>query len=290
MVIEKPIFIIGTGRCGSTIFHEIFSYHPNVSFLTGLCDSYPEKLWLNRMLIRTIDIPILRYISRKKSIPSEAWDFWQHYDKSFGRPCRDLLKEDVTNKTESIIRKAMSEIPTKKRNRLLIKITGWPRMGYLKKIFPDAKFIHVLRDGRAVANSLLNVDFWWGWGGPQNWRWGEFTPNQKEEWEKYGQSFVVLAGILWKLLLDALEEAKQTIEPADFLEIKYEDLCWQPIETFLLVAKFCELQWSSGFESVIRSSRLKNTNSKWQEELTDYQKKILNECLRDYLEKYGYQI
>ncbi len=92
-----------------------------------------------------------------------------------------------------------------KRNRLLVKITGWPRLGYLHEIFPDAKFIHVVRDGRAVVNSLINVDWWDGWKGPQNWRWGDLDLSQTDEWEKYGKSFVVLAGIQLKIIMNALE-------------------------------------------------------------------------------------
>ena len=44
MKIEKPIFIIGTGRCGSTIFYEIFSYHPNISWSSGALDIFPKKI------------------------------------------------------------------------------------------------------------------------------------------------------------------------------------------------------------------------------------------------------
>ena len=77
----------------------------------------------------------------------------------------------------------MKQLLVRKRNRLLIKITGWPRIGYLNEIFSDAKFIHILRDGRAVANSLINVEFWRGWQCPQNWRFGRLTEKQQKEWE-----------------------------------------------------------------------------------------------------------
>lgn len=60
----------------------------------------------------------------------------------------------------------LSKTLTKKRNRLLFKITGWPRVGFLHEIFEDAKFIHLIRDGRAVAYSLLQQPWWEGWRGP----------------------------------------------------------------------------------------------------------------------------
>jgi hypothetical protein len=95
----------------------------------------------------------------------------------FRRPCRDLLPQDVTLKKKEAIQNVVAQMLTRKRNRLVVKITGWPRIGFLKEIFPDAKFIHILRDGRAVANSYINVPFWWGWRGLANWRWGPLTPS-----------------------------------------------------------------------------------------------------------------
>ncbi len=40
----------------------------------------------------------------------------------------------------------MSEITTEKRDRLLLKITGCPRIGFLSEIFEDMRFIYVVRD------------------------------------------------------------------------------------------------------------------------------------------------
>lgn len=289
MDIKKPIFIIGTGRCGSTIFHRLFSRHPNFAWLSPLCDRFPDKPWINRLLMRAIDLPLLQTPLFNRIKPGEAYNLWDYYVKGFSTPCRDLRSDDVSVKNRHVINKFLSKLLTKKRNRLLVKITGWPRITYLKGCFPDAKFIHVIRDGRAVANSILNVSFWWGWRGPQNWRWGELSREYNQEWEDHQRSFVALAAIQWKILMDATEETKKSIPADDFLEIKYEDLCDDPLTTFKTAAEFSELDWTPKFEKEIKKQKIKNTNHKWQAELTEGQKTILNQVLSRHLVKYGYE-
>lgn len=126
---------------------------------------------------------------------------------------------DVAHKTRHDVTIAMKETLTTRKYRLLIKITGWSRIGFLSNIFPTAKFIHLIRDGRAVANSLVNVDWWSGWKGPQNLRWGKLTPTQEEEWKTHNKSFIALVAIEWKILLDAVEDAKKFINHENFLVV-----------------------------------------------------------------------
>lgn len=286
--VEKPIFIVGTGRCGSTILHHVLSYHDHVAWLSRVCDMRPSRPQTNRWALRTLDLPLLSRYLRKLIYPAEAYRFWSHYFPGFVQPCRDLLKEDVTLKVKADIRNVMAQMLTRKRHRLLIKITGWPRIGFLKEIFPDAKFIHVYRDGRAVVNSMLHVFFWSGWHGPSGWRWGELSPAQRKKWVEYDRSFVALAAIEWEMLMAAQEQAKHRIASEDLLEIRYEDMCADPVATLQHAIAFSDLAWSPSFESVVRNTSFANTNHKWRKQLSEAQQNILEECLSDTLRDYGY--
>lgn len=195
MRIRKPIFVIGDGRSGSTVFHDMLANHPNVAWLSGLCDRNPAKISRNRLLLRVVDYPILGTLVKRRFKPTEAYRFWDYYSKGFSAPCRDLLHGDVTVAAKQRLQSVLAKTLTPKRDRLLVKVTGWPRIGFLREVFEDAKFVHIMRDGRSVSNSMLNVPWWWGWRGPQNWRWGELTPAEEQEWEAQGKSFVALAGI-----------------------------------------------------------------------------------------------
>ena len=276
MEVKKPIFIVGVGRSGSTIFNKVFSEHPQAAWISArLLDMLPAKPQANRWLLNMVDYPVVGPFLKNRFQPGEGYGFWEYHCPGFSEPCRDLLPLDVTNKHKKKIAQLMSQITTAKRNRLLIKITGWPRIGFLHEIFPDAKFIHISRDNRGVINSMINVDWWWGWRGPTNWRWGDLTPEQYAEWERFDRSFIALAGIEMNILAAAMENAKTYVAPENFKEVRYEDLCDDPIGIFKQVVEFCELDWSATFEHRINQYQLKDTNYKWQEELTEAQKEIV---------------
>ncbi|MFO7915934.1 MAG: sulfotransferase [Candidatus Krumholzibacteriales bacterium] len=286
MEIIKPVFIVGTGRCGSTAFHRRFVRHPEAAFLSALLEKYPQRPYLNSWLMRALDIPALAPAARKV-LPSECWNFWDMYGIS--GVCRDLVAEDVTPSMKERLRELLSRFLTGRRNRLLIKLSGWPRTGYFREIFPDARFIHIIRDGRAVANSLLNIGWWQGWKGPEKWGFGPLPGKYRQEWESYNRSFAALAGIEWKILMDSFREASAGLGQSDYLEVRYEDLCRDPAGKFRETADFCGFSFTERFESEIKSFLpLENRNFKWRQQLTPDQQRVLSELLRDHLELYGY--
>jgi hypothetical protein len=177
---------------------------------------------------------------------------------------------------------------TAKRNRLLIKITGWSRIGFLNEIFDDARFIHILRDGRAVASSLLHVNFWRGWHGPQSWRAGLLSPEDQATWESYDRSFTALAGIEWRIQMRAMEAARKALDPGLFHELKYETFCEQPVESFRRVLEFAEVPWSAAFEREVRSASIKSTSNRWRDDLAPRQQAILDDLLGEDLRRCGY--
>lgn len=285
---DRPIFVVGTGRSGSTIFYRIFSEHPNLAWQSPLCDLFPAKPGLNRMLLRAGSWPALGNILKRYLKPGERYKYWEHYSPGFSDPCRDLLRTDVTVSNKRRIPTALARLATSGRRRLLVKITGWPRIAFLQELFPDAKFIHVYRDGRAVANSLLAVDFWRGWHGPAQWRWGELDRQQQAEWERYGKSFVALAGIQWKLMMSAMDRAARSVPAGNFMQIRYEDFIRDPVSSFRKAVEFCDLAWSARFEKSITGHRLETANEKWRNDLTQEQQAILEAVLEESLWRYGY--
>jgi len=288
MKVKKPIVIIGTGRSGSTVFHDILSLHPEVAWITGLSSRFKKSSVLSRYFLNLVDFPVINKIIKKKIKPSEAYPFWEYYAKGFTFPFRDLTSKDLSEKTKKELITAFGNILTKKRNRLLLKLTGWPRLGYLKELFNDVKIIHIYRDGRAVANSLLNSDWWWRWGGPQNWRWNKLPPDLNDEWERYEYSFIALAAIEWKMLMDNIELTKSIIPKENYYEFKYEELCANPEDMLDKILEFAELEKMPKFFKNLKKYNLNSNNYKWEKELNVSQKAILNNILEKHLLKYKY--
>ncbi|MET0660937.1 MAG: sulfotransferase [Steroidobacteraceae bacterium] len=284
-----PLFIIGTGRCGSTLFHDLLTRHPHVSFMTSLANRHPTNPAYNRACVSCIDFT--GDALRHKYFPVEAYRYWDHYFHGFSCPFRDLRAGDASPSTIKALRAATREFVTARRPNMIFKITGWPRIGFLQAVFPQAKFISVIRDGRAVANSLLKVHFWNGWLGPHRWSWGPLDAEREARWQRYDRSFVALAALQWEILMEAYAEAKAAIrDPTQLMEIRYEHLCSDPLGVFRRATAFAGLEFGDHFASEIASASLRDANQKWRQDLTSAQQAILEACMSASLERWGYDV
>jgi omega-hydroxy-beta-dihydromenaquinone-9 sulfotransferase len=287
--ISKPIVIVGTGRCGSTVFHRLLSTHPHVMWLSAVAYMYPTRPAWNKWAVTAVGQRSFRRLLGRWIRANEQYRFWdKHTYGSFSEPCRDLVRTDVTARVKKEVHSAFEPMLTPKRNRLLLKITGWPRIGFLDEIFEDARFVHIVRDGRAVASSLMHVGFWRGWYGPQGWRAGLLSPEDQATWESYDRSFAALAGLEWRIQMRAMEAARRQLDPARFFEVKYESFCEQPLETYRRVLEFAELESSESFEQEVRAASIRSTSSRWRQDLTPGQQTILDDLLREDLQRIGY--
>jgi omega-hydroxy-beta-dihydromenaquinone-9 sulfotransferase len=292
MKITKPIFIVGTGRCGSTAFHTLLARHPQLMWLSGFAEYYPDKPEWNRWAVTAVGNPLVRGIFGKRIKPGENYGFWYRHAYGFAEPGRDLVRSDVTPRVRKQVRTVMERMLTKQRDRFLVKLTGWSRIGFLNEIFEDAKFIHIVRDGRAVASSLMHISSWqWrGWYGPYSWRYGPLSPEDQATWEASNRSFAVLAGLQWRIHTRAVEAARQALEPGRFLEVRYEDFCVKPVEVCRQVVEFAELSESPSFQRHVNAAPIKDMTNRWRADLSPEQQRLLTDLLRKELLRYSYDV
>ncbi|MGH9095633.1 MAG: sulfotransferase family protein [Acidimicrobiales bacterium] len=251
----KLVFVIGSGRCGSTLVHEVLARHRAVGFMSNLEDRLPLSASAGRVnsaLYRRIP-PRFTRKGRLRFAPSEGYRALEREGASIlSAPSRDLLESDVTPWLARQVRRTFERrAAVQGRVVFLHKFTGWPRAGFLRAVFPDAVFVNVVRDGRAVVNSWLQMPWWSGFAGPSQWAYGPLPPAYQQEWERSGQSFTVLAGLAWKVLMDAFEEARSKVSTDGWLDLRYEDFLDDPRQSLETIVRFAGFAPDPDFDAAV---------------------------------------
>jgi hypothetical protein len=290
----KLLFVVGTGRCGSTLVHEVLARHRDAGFISNIDDNLPfldlKGRW-NNSLFRS---PLGRFTTkgRLRFAPSEGYQLIaRQISPLYAYSCRDLTADDVMPWVRDRFRRFFEQRQTAQAKPIFLhKYTGWSRLGFFTNIFPEAKFVHIVRNGKAVASSWLKMDWWDGYRGPERWLWGPLPAAYQDEWLDSGRSFVRLSGICWKMLLDSYESGRKALAAPSYLEVRYEDLVEDPATKFREIAEFGELSWDDDFERAVRSYRfVTDSNRAYERDLSPSQLHELQAALAQKLAAYGYE-
>ena len=271
--IEKPVIIVGTGRCGSTMLHRLMALHPDVGWLSTFNEVFPRQAWLS----------VCSNLYRRKGLsrkikhlalfpkPYEAYRFWEHFLPGFSRRNRPQTEDDVPDDAIEPVRDIVARILKRQnRRRLLVKVTGWARMLYFDRIFPDALFIFLRRESRSVISSWIQA----GWldvtSGLDSgkWQWGEVPPRYRQVWEELGGGPILSVAVKIQLDLDDICRNIARL-PGRCHELQYENLISEPIEQLRAICDFCELSWDGDFEKQMSTRKFYDTRSKWRQYLSE---------------------
>ncbi|HWH36065.1 MAG TPA: sulfotransferase [Acidimicrobiales bacterium] len=190
-------FLIGCGRSGTTLARALLDAHPALA-VPG--ESY-FPIWLGRQIRRyqrqgTFDARILA-----GDLVGDPWfRRWQLPDDEV----RAVLSEPGITTFADALRRVYA---------LYARHHGKARYGdktptfvlhveALARLFPEAVFVHIVRDGRDVALSLLEAD----WG-----------PDRLDR-----------AALHWRHHVERGRQAAGRIEPGRYREVRYEDLLDDP--------------------------------------------------------------
>jgi hypothetical protein len=205
-------------------------------------------------------------------------------------PCRDLTAEDAAPWLARRLRRFFeTHAEDEARPVFMHKFTGWPRARLLAAVFPEARFVHVYRDGRAVANSLLQVPWWRGYRGVPQWSFGDLSEEERREWEAANHSWTYLAGLEWKRLMESFGAARTEIGLQRWLDLRYEDLVARPKEETAAVLRFTDLEPWEGLDATL--SRLgvsEGRKDAYRDELRPEDVSLLESMLASTLARWGY--
>jgi len=287
--VQQPIFILGTGRSGTTLFFDLLAFHPELAWFSNYDERFPG-LGLG-ILTRVHDLPFMHRLlnrhSRYVPRPLESYRMLDRCTEGLFTLRRNLTDADVTpgirERFYSLVRR---QLRLQGKRRFITKYTGVPRIGFMREVFHDALFIHVLRDGRAVANSLLRVD-WWP-GDESGWRYGEIPEPYRKEYQESGRHPVVFAGIAWKMLMDVIESECSLLPEERLLRIRYDEIIRDSTGVMQRAADFCGLPWTDSFARHVQSEPVSDMDTKWTRQLSEPDREILQRSIGSTLRKYGF--
>lgn len=236
--VQKPIFVIGTGRSGTTILGTLLSMHKEVGFLNE-----PKALW-------------------HSIYPQE--DLTGSYSR--GPAQYRLTANDATHEVKQTAHRLFGAyLAFSGSQRVVDKYPELVfRVPFIQALFPDAKFIFLVRNGWDTCQSIegwsqrLGVEVktethdWWG-ADNRKWKllWDQIVctdPDLRELNLQQNQleNPLDMATLEW---IVAMREGLRFFDqiPNCMHMLHYEDLISQPQQSLSQLLEFCELSADARF-------------------------------------------
>jgi Sulfotransferase family len=259
---RDPHFFIGCGRSGTTLLARLLSRHPQIA-------AYPyeaNELWhpgsfpWHRTLPETLPIWVDPYAFTTSSLARRTPKDDHRLQATFGIYQRLVAGKCFLNKSVLV-------------TFMVHKI---------KELLPDSRFLHVCRDGRAVAVSFARKE-------------AQKIEQFPEPYESRGirwpfETLIDRFALYWQahvLEIEAQKGQKTLVEGVDLHELTYEDLCADPARELGRIAGFMRIDPSAFPE--VPPELISSTNHKYREELDEQTLTRLSDLIRLGLELKGYE-
>ncbi len=195
----------------------------------------------------------------------------------------DAGDQPAQERQAACLRAAFASLQRWSGGRVLVskRIANNQRIPFLTAAFPNARFLHLIRDGRAVAYSLSRVD-WWEDG--VVWWYGD-TPRR---WRERGGDPWELVATHWLREFASIEEGLATVAPDRRLELRYEDLVVEPAGLLEQVAGFAGLPADPGWRAELERLQYPNKNEVWRDRLSPEARQRVEEIQQANLLRLGY--
>jgi len=218
---QSPVFVVGSYRSGTSIFCWCLGQHPNIVNL-------PETNWLARLGVDLDNLYRLGTVNGKFSHLSQAGAGIDEFYRLFGEGVDRLMQVTNSRLIEQSERKVKGEMrrrrsPDDPKRRWADATPENSHYIYpLLKMFPEARFIHLLRDPHDVARSLMKFS-----------RTGARDYGHDEAYRT------------WMRLTRAAWLGERALGRGRMLRVRYEDFTGQPEQAFRRVLAFLHEDYSA---------------------------------------------
>jgi Sulfotransferase family len=216
------VFIVGCPRSGTTLLRRLVDTHPHIAiihqsrFIPNFFEKRrgltPEGLVTTKLVDRLLEARGVKNLETSREMLESLVDAGEPVSYStFVTGVFDLYgkvqgKRLVGDKTPAYVRR----IPT------------------LHALWPDAKFVHIIRDGRDVCMSAIN------------WRKADHALGRFSTW---GEDQVSTAAVWWEWHVRLGREDGGSLAPQLYHEVRYEELVSGPANTCEKLCDFLDLPY-----------------------------------------------
>ncbi len=304
--VDRPIFLIGMPRSGTTMLQDLLCAHPDVVFVNNTMNRFPTTFCAVEHFRRRLklDFEGERYLADSvmvsASSPSDAIAFWAEWLKldPFSVEYRQIRSADLTpaeiGRIHETIRKVIWCYGDRSKrffNKLLAPL---PHLEVVRDLFPDAKFLHIIRDARLTANSMVKLyrteiqrQKRYKLNGEHEQFFVPYPrfPRLAEYVRRYGAEDVRTTAHLWNDAITYLDNVRSVLP--HFHEVRFEDILQDPRGEIGRALEFCELSPVSedreSFWSKIGEVGAIHHTNRYQEF------EAVEEICRDNMSKHGYR-
>lgn len=277
---ERPIFIVGAPRSGTTLLQYMLRSHPRISLPTGESHFF---------------IPLYRNsgsygdLSKLENL-RQVLKAMHHQNAEFLDTDLHGLKFDIERlaiELHSEERSSMQSIIAGlyEKNAVLEGKARWGdktpyyvlHIPKLLEWFPGAQIIHLIRDGRDVALSLFG---------------------RKHDFGVYN---IYIAAKYWQQYVETGHKYGSHLSSATYLEIHYEDILLKQKDTMQNICQFLGEEFSvellnfkkargAGKTPLLQMPVQSGNAEKWRKYLSKWQIRIFENAAGNTLEQFGYPL
>jgi len=297
----KPVFILGPGRSGTTLLYKLVCAMPDVAYLSNYQRRYPRTpLWaaLQRTVRSAYGVKRRTWFQDGGGANLVHGDSWiqqmvpkpvegESVYQACGGGGLDGLDRPLDDQVARALQRRLGAICAAAGQPVLVskRTANNRRVRQLLQAFPDARFVCMLRDGRAVARSLVRVRWW----SDHSLFWCGRTPR---ELVAEGQDELALAARNWVEEMAVMEEGLRLIAPARLLLLNYDELLAQPRASLQALHDFMQTgrELPPAYWDFVASLALQPTAADWLQRLPGEERERIDAIQQATLERWGFAL
>jgi len=296
---SDTVFIVGPARSGTSLLYKTLCLHPDVAFISNWVARYPgfPQAALGNRLARAL--PARRrdvwfsgggnaYVyGRVRSFTERAFPTPVEGEPLYARSGveRPGGPASAHRSPAEALPDAFAAVRRYGGGSMLVskRIANNLRIPQMTRVFPSARFVFLVRDGRAVATSLSRVDWW---ADSYVWWYGD----SPRAWAAEGNDPLEMCARNWVEELAAIEAGLEEVPSGAVLRLRYEDLIAEPSIILDRVAEFLDLSPDGGWRRSIGALSFPDRNEAWKTTLDAATVERVTALQKPALERYGYAI